>query len=191
MKELKILDLSHSHSLIKTPDFSNLPSLDKLNLEDCRELKYMDETIGGLQRLCVINLKDCIKLRCIPYSICSRRLRSLRVLNISGCTSIKKLAEEDLRGLMESLSEFHADKQWLSLNNTSRSGVEDGLKTTWFKGIVSMLERLGVHFRRRVAGKSNIQEDINIVELKPKRPMDEEADSFHTHAKRFRSADKS
>lgn len=155
MNELKILDLSHSHSLIKTPDFSNLPGLEKLILEDCRKLKHLDETIGGLQSLCVVNLKDCRNLRRIPKSIC--RLRSLRVLNISGCVSIEQLAEEDFRGLTESLSEFHTDIQLSSLNNTSRSVMKNGLKPWWFRGLLSIIANLGVYFRSREVVSRQLQ----------------------------------
>ncbi|KRH65672.1 hypothetical protein GLYMA_03G054100v4 [Glycine max] len=35
MEKLKILNLSHSHYLTETPDFSNLPNLEKLLLVDC------------------------------------------------------------------------------------------------------------------------------------------------------------
>ncbi|MCI18744.1 TMV resistance protein N-like, partial [Trifolium medium] len=35
LEKLKILNLSHSHYLTHTPDFSNLPNLEKLVLKDC------------------------------------------------------------------------------------------------------------------------------------------------------------
>ncbi|PNY01589.1 disease resistance protein (TIR-NBS-LRR class), partial [Trifolium pratense] len=38
MENLKILNLSHSHHLTQSPDFSKMPNLEKLVLKDCRKL---------------------------------------------------------------------------------------------------------------------------------------------------------
>ncbi|KAK4750462.1 hypothetical protein SAY87_003944 [Trapa incisa] len=115
---LKVLDVSHSHFLSRTPEFSILPNLEELIMEDCNELKTVDGSIGHLQRLVSVNLKDCKKLQDIPDSICY--VKSLQVLSITGCSKITSLPDDI--GLLESLVELLADgapiaKLPLSLGN--------------------------------------------------------------------------
>ncbi|PNY14991.1 disease resistance protein (TIR-NBS-LRR class) [Trifolium pratense] len=51
MEKLKILNLSHSHSLRQTPDFSNMPNLEKLILTDCPMLSEISPSIGHLNEI--------------------------------------------------------------------------------------------------------------------------------------------
>ncbi|QHO54025.1 TMV resistance protein N [Arachis hypogaea] len=87
MKNLKILNLSHSQHLTQTPDFSNMPNLEKLILKYCLKLTSVSHTIEHLKQVLLINLKGCSGLR---------------------CSSIDKL-EEDIEQ-MESLTTLMADK---------------------------------------------------------------------------------
>jgi len=96
---MKVLNLSHSKYLIKTPDFSELPSLEKLILKDCPSLCEVHQSVGNLQNLQLINLKDCTSLSSLPRQ--TYKLKSLKTLILSGCLKIDKL-EEDI-GQMESL----------------------------------------------------------------------------------------
>jgi len=93
MEKLKILNLSHSHYLIQTPDFSYLPNLEKLVLVDCPSLCEISHSIGDLKKILLINLEDCVSLCSLPRSI--YKLNSLKTLILSGCLKIDKL-EEDL-----------------------------------------------------------------------------------------------
>jgi len=106
MEKLKILNLSHSHYLKKTPDFSNLPNLEKLILVDCPRLCEVSYTIGHLAKVLLINFQDCISLRNLPTSI--YKLKSLKTLILSGCLKIDEL--EDNLEQMESLTTLIADK---------------------------------------------------------------------------------
>lgn len=106
MEKLKILNLSHSHYLTQTPDFSNLPNLEKLLLVDCPRLSEISYTIGHLNKVLLLNFQNCISLRKLPRSI--YKLKSLKTLILSGCLKIDKL-EEDLEQ-MESLTTLVADK---------------------------------------------------------------------------------
>ncbi|XP_017410147.1 TMV resistance protein N isoform X3 [Vigna angularis] len=106
IETLKILNLSHSHYLTKTPDFLNLPNLEKLILMDCPRLSEVSYTIGHLTKVLLINFQDCISLRNLPRSI--YKLKSLKTLILSGCLKIDKL-EEDIEQ-MESLTTLVADK---------------------------------------------------------------------------------
>ncbi|MED6212014.1 hypothetical protein PIB30_079112 [Stylosanthes scabra] len=106
MKQLKILNLSHSQHLTQTPDFSNLPNLEKLILKYCPKLTSVSHTIGYLKQVLLINFKGCSSLRVLPRSI--YKLKSLKTLILSGCSLIDKL-EEDVEQ-MESLTTLMADK---------------------------------------------------------------------------------
>lgn len=118
LKLLKILNLSHSHFLRRTPDFSGLPNLEKLIMKDCVRLFHIHESIGDLETLVFLNLRDCKSLSNLPRSFC--KLKSLETLIISGCSGLS-LSAIDL-GKLESLKTLHADeinydgkKSWVAL----------------------------------------------------------------------------
>ncbi|KAM1413471.1 hypothetical protein ACFXTO_026063 [Malus domestica] len=79
---LKILNLSHSHGLRTTPDFSGLPNLERLILKHCINLVGVDESIGYLEKLLVLNLEGCKNLMKLP------KLRSIQDLILSGCSKL-------------------------------------------------------------------------------------------------------
>jgi len=105
LEKLKILNLSHSHFLTKSPDFSNMPNLEQLVLTDCPKLSEVSHSIGYLNKILLINLEDCIGLQSLPRSI--YKLKSLNTLILSGCIKIDKL-EEDMEQ-MESLTTLIAN----------------------------------------------------------------------------------
>ncbi|ONI22397.1 hypothetical protein PRUPE_2G126600 [Prunus persica] len=106
LPSLKILDLSHSHSLTETIDFSYCPNLEKLVLVDCTSLIYVHGSIGNLERLIYLNMKDCKNLRMLPKNICM--LKSLETFIISGCSNLNELSIEMLRN-MDSLKVLETD----------------------------------------------------------------------------------
>ncbi|KAL6289850.1 hypothetical protein ACE6H2_007360 [Prunus campanulata] len=106
LSSLKILDLSHSHSLTDTIDFSFCPNLEKLIIADCVSLIYVHGSIGNLERLVYLSMKDCKNLKMLPENICMLKL--LETLIISGCTSLNEFPIEMLRN-MESLKVLLTD----------------------------------------------------------------------------------
>ncbi|KAG5545353.1 hypothetical protein RHGRI_017728 [Rhododendron griersonianum] len=102
---LKILDLSHSHSLARIPDFIVLPNLEKLILEDCTRLVEIHESVGHLARLVLLNLKDCSNLSKLPRSV--GMLKSLETLDVSGCSNLENLPTEMVN--MDSLTTLRAE----------------------------------------------------------------------------------
>ncbi|CAJ2634978.1 unnamed protein product [Trifolium pratense] len=100
MDKLKILNLSHSKHLTRTPDFSKLPNLEKLIMKNCPRLSEVHQSIGDLRNLFLINLKDCTSLSNLPEKI--NQLKSLTTLILSGCSKIDRLEESILQ--MESLT---------------------------------------------------------------------------------------
>ncbi|KAJ4962795.1 hypothetical protein NE237_022734 [Protea cynaroides] len=84
LRRLKILNLSNSRHLKKSPNFIGLPNLERLILKGCTSLVEVHESIGFLDKLVVLNLKHCKNLRNLPSSI--SKLGSLEVLNLFGCS---------------------------------------------------------------------------------------------------------
>jgi len=140
---LKILNLSHSKFLIETPDFSKLPSLEKLIVKHCPRLRKVHQSIGDLHNLLLINLKGCRRLWNLPTE--TYKLKSLKTLILSGCLRIHILEEDILR--MESLttliSESTVVKQVPFSIVSSKSighillGGNNGLSFTVFNSIIS------------------------------------------------------
>ncbi|XP_016646926.1 PREDICTED: disease resistance protein RML1A-like [Prunus mume] len=104
-QNLKILNLSHSYQLTKSPDFSKLPNLKELILEDCESLSEVHSSIGDLGRLSLVDLKSCRMLKDLPLNF--YKSKSIKTLILNGCSSFGKLAEG--LGDMVSLTTLKAD----------------------------------------------------------------------------------
>ncbi|XP_071724918.1 TMV resistance protein N-like [Rutidosis leptorrhynchoides] len=100
--KLKIIDMSHSRSLVKTPDFTGVPNLEILVLEGCKALSKVHQSLGDLRRLIVLNLRDCIALVTLPDF---NNLASLEVFTVAGCS--KLLRFPNIIREMESLQELN------------------------------------------------------------------------------------
>jgi Leucine-rich repeat (LRR) protein len=92
LNNLKVIDLSNSRFFAKTPNFSGLPSLERLILENCGSLADIHQCVGELKKLVFLNLKGCGRLRKLPESI--SHLKSLETMNLEGCIRLKKLPEQ-------------------------------------------------------------------------------------------------
>ncbi|XVF30429.1 hypothetical protein REPUB_Repub16aG0056500 [Reevesia pubescens] len=124
LTNLKILNLNHSHGLLKTPNFLKLPSLEKLMLKDCIKLIEVDQSIGELKTLTFLNLKDCKSLRKLPRTIGS--LVSLEELILSGCSRLDDLPRElqnmkSLRVLNLDETAIYQSRLWLPWLSMKRS----------------------------------------------------------------------
>ncbi|KAG7957780.1 hypothetical protein I3843_11G192600 [Carya illinoinensis] len=106
LNNLKFLNLSRSRTLIKSPDFLQVPHLEILLLEECRNLVELHESIKHLKGLVQLSLRDCKKVRNLPESISN--LTSLEILNLSGCLELDKLPEK--LGNLATLKKLLADR---------------------------------------------------------------------------------
>ncbi|KAF5479001.1 hypothetical protein F2P56_005515 [Juglans regia] len=106
LNNLKILNLSYSRTLIKLPDFLQVPHLEVLLLDECRNLVELHGSIKHLKGLVRLSLKDCEKVRNLPESISD--LQSLEILNLSGCLQLDKLPEK--LGNLTTLIKLFADR---------------------------------------------------------------------------------
>nr|XP_028964878.1 disease resistance protein RPP2A-like isoform X1 [Malus domestica] len=86
--KLKIITVSHSKSLTRTPDFEGIQNLEGLDLEGCESLVEIHFSIGTLKKLSFLTLKDCESLELLPDEI---EMEHLEVLVLSGCSSIKRI----------------------------------------------------------------------------------------------------
>ncbi|BBH09939.1 Disease resistance protein TIR-NBS-LRR class family [Prunus dulcis] len=101
---MKIINLSHSHDLTETPDFSFVPNLEVLIMKDCLSLVDVHESIGNLEKLSEVNMEDCKNVRKLPDI---SGLELLEKLIISGCSNLNDFPV-DMRN-MKSLKVFRAD----------------------------------------------------------------------------------
>jgi hypothetical protein len=81
LSKLKVLNVSYSKNLTKSPNFLQVPHLEMLILEGCINLVELHESIGHLKDLVLLNLNECNNLWNLPRSISN--LESLEKLNFS------------------------------------------------------------------------------------------------------------
>ncbi|XP_027362793.1 TMV resistance protein N-like [Abrus precatorius] len=97
-KSLKEMKLSGCNLLKQVPDLSGAPNLKKLNLDDCKNLVEVHDSVGFLDKLEVLNLDYCTSLEVLPRRI---NLTSLETLSLRICTSLKIFPE--ILGKMENI----------------------------------------------------------------------------------------
>ncbi|XP_038889142.1 disease resistance protein RPV1-like [Benincasa hispida] len=102
--KLKYIKLNHSKRLLRTPDFTQVPYLERLELEGCTSLVNIHPSIFVAKRLIFLSLKDCINLTKLPSHI---TIEVLEVLILSGCLKLKKLPE--FTGNTSRLLQLHLD----------------------------------------------------------------------------------
>ncbi|TQD83675.1 hypothetical protein C1H46_030750 [Malus baccata] len=106
LHNLKILDLSKSNSLQKSPDFSQVPTLEELILEECISLSEIHPSIGHLKRLSLVNLKSCSNLCSLPRDF--YKSKSVETLLLNRCSKFREV-HEDI-GKMISLRTLEAEQ---------------------------------------------------------------------------------
>ena len=103
LEKLNTIRLSCSQYLIEIPDVSiSAPNLEKLILDSCSSLLEVHPSIGKLNKLILLNLKNCKKLVCFP---CIINMKALQILNFSGCSGLKKFP--NIQGNMENLLDLY------------------------------------------------------------------------------------
>ncbi|XP_031104452.1 TMV resistance protein N-like [Ipomoea triloba] len=104
LDNLKFMNLSHSQKLIRTPDFTGMPNLETLILEECTSLVEIHASVGFLKNLVSLNLKDCVNLKRLPESI---HLEKLEIMILSGCFKLENFPK--IATPMAFLLEVHAE----------------------------------------------------------------------------------
>lgn len=101
---MKIINLSNSELLVKTPDLSMVPNLERLVLNGCIRLQELHQSVSTLKRLILLDLKNCKSLKSIPFNIC---FESLKILILSNCSRLEKFPE--IVENMKLMTELHLD----------------------------------------------------------------------------------
>ena len=96
--------MSKSLKLTKTADFTKVPVLEKLVLEDCINLCEIHPSIGVHEKLTLLNLKGCENLKSLPNKV---EMKSLEVLILSNCSKVKRIPEFGEN--MECVSKLYLD----------------------------------------------------------------------------------
>ncbi|XVF78457.1 hypothetical protein PTKIN_Ptkin14bG0135000 [Pterospermum kingtungense] len=104
--KLRLINLKGSVNLIKTPDLTMAPNLERLILEGCTRISDVHPSIIDLRQLRLLNLKGCKSLRCLPTNKIG--IGSLEKLVLSGCSNLQRFPEID--GKMERLLELYLDE---------------------------------------------------------------------------------
>ncbi|KAJ4723825.1 putative disease resistance protein (TIR-NBS-LRR class) [Melia azedarach] len=90
LDKLKHIDLSNSKQLLKLPDLSKAPNLEKLILKGCSSLVETHSSIQHLSKLVIMDLRNCESLKSLPPTI---HTESLEKLLLSDCKNLKRLPE--------------------------------------------------------------------------------------------------
>ncbi|KAK9070920.1 hypothetical protein SSX86_009488 [Deinandra increscens subsp. villosa] len=148
---LKILNLSYSLELMKTPNFDGLPSLESLLLEGCLSLSQVCESIGYLERLILLNISGCINLKdvpCFPKSLVSLKMYGCSNLGslgqvqcLSSCSQSSLLVDIDVSGCNLFDNSFPED--WSNLFSLKYLNIS-GNHITSLPGCVKSLPNLEV-----------------------------------------------
>ncbi|XP_062009366.1 disease resistance protein RUN1-like [Rosa rugosa] len=101
---LRLINLSGSPYLRSTPDFTEVPDLENLVLQDCTSLVEIHPSLGFLKKLVSLNMRNCKSIKSIPPFI---TLESLQILRLSLCSGLKKCPE--IEGNMKILVKLHLD----------------------------------------------------------------------------------
>ena len=101
---LKFIKLERSLKFFETPDFTKIPILEKLVLENCINLREIHPLIRVHKKLTLLNLKGCKNLRNLPRKF---EMESLEILILSECSNLKTIPEFGVN--MGYVSELHLD----------------------------------------------------------------------------------
>ncbi|TXG64889.1 hypothetical protein EZV62_011883 [Acer yangbiense] len=147
MEYLKIINLSFSHNLIKTPDFEMIPNLERLDLQCCTKLLEVHKSVGSLGKLIVLNLNECGNLVVFPSDV--RGLKSLKILNLNGYSKldtlplnleeVEPLEELDISGTAIEQIVISSIVQLKNLKTLLLRGCKVGPPKTWSCSLRSWL----------------------------------------------------
>ncbi|KAG5545357.1 hypothetical protein RHGRI_017732 [Rhododendron griersonianum] len=143
---LKILNLSHSHSLARTPDFRVLPNLEKLILEDCTSnLRKLPRSIGMLKFLETLEISGCSNLENLPAEM----------VNIDSLTVLRA---ENVTGITQSPATIQNVKAWYSFIWLSPLKPIRNPDTSWASSLPRFLVKLNLE-------KCNLSDDAFPTDL--------------------------
>ncbi|KVH91077.1 Leucine-rich repeat-containing protein, partial [Cynara cardunculus var. scolymus] len=105
LPNLKVLNLSNSEKLIRTPDFDGLPCLERLLLFRCNQLTDVHPSIGYHERLIYVDMRCCTHLKKFPPI---RGMKKLETLLLSWCLQLCMFPE--IQTNMDNMVELSLDR---------------------------------------------------------------------------------
>jgi hypothetical protein len=96
------MNFSDCEFIRKLPDLSMIPNIKSLSLNYCKNLVEIHDSVGRLEKLEVLSLDYCTKLRILPSYL---MMESLRYFSLIRCTSLKKFPNISLE--MKSLNTLY------------------------------------------------------------------------------------
>nr|XP_043633006.1 disease resistance protein Roq1-like [Erigeron canadensis] len=84
---LRYIHLKGCYSLERFPDVSGAPNIQILNLSFCENMVEVDESVGSLKILILLDMRSCHKLKCLPSML---KTKSLMTLILCGCCLLKE-----------------------------------------------------------------------------------------------------
>ncbi|ANM66103.1 Disease resistance protein (TIR-NBS-LRR class) family [Arabidopsis thaliana] len=161
---LEEMDLSESENLTEIPDLSKATNLKHLYLNNCKSLVTLPSTIGNLQKLVRLEMKECTGLEVLPTDV---NLSSLETLDLSGCSSLRTfpLISKSIK--------------WLYLENTAIEEILDLSKATKLESLIlnnckslvtlpstiGNLQNLRRLYMKRCTGLEVLPTDVNLSSL--------------------------
>jgi len=112
--KLKIINLSNSLYLSKTPDLTGIPNLESLILEGCTSLSEVHPSLGRHKKLQYVNLVNCRSIRILPSNL---EMESLKFFTLDGCSKLEKFP--DIVGNMNQLTVLHLDETGITKLSSS------------------------------------------------------------------------
>ncbi|XP_042941213.1 disease resistance protein RUN1-like isoform X1 [Carya illinoinensis] len=85
-ENLREIKFSYCVYLTCIPDVSIMANLESLNVKGCRNLVEVHQSVGFLNKLSLLNVQYCCKLRRLP----DLKLPRLQILELTGCISLEK-----------------------------------------------------------------------------------------------------
>lgn len=102
---VSVLNLNRCPFITEIPDISGIPNLIQLRVGFCENLTEIHNSVGHLRELKILEAHWCKNLQTFPRCI---KLPSLKVLGLTGCSSLKKFPE--IQDKMEYITELDLSK---------------------------------------------------------------------------------
>ncbi|XP_018729214.2 TMV resistance protein N-like [Eucalyptus grandis] len=103
-QNLKYIYFRGCESLVHTPDLSCTPNIEELDFSNCKNLVETHESVAYLDKLRVLNLKECYELSVFPNVL---KTKNLQALHLYGCPKFEKFP--DIPHKLESLKELRLE----------------------------------------------------------------------------------